>query len=258
MARPWVTWGYALVCVLYAWQVTGFFPTEETLLPSAWSREAWQAGEWHRLLRSVVAHGGLLHLVFNLISLVGLGAGLEPRLGPARTAAVLAVAGLGGNLAHALASDVPVVGASGAIFGLLGTLLVLVPAAPITVFVVQLPVVVAAAFYAALVMLVPAFSAAAPVAHVAHLGGLGAGVALGAAYAPRKAARHAPWVGAVFVLAFVAVLWFRGHDLAEVPRLWNDQGWLAVLGYLALPLACLLGILLALGALERHAEQEDD
>lgn len=80
-----------------------------------------------RLLTSLVAHGSPLHLLSNMFSLFIIGRMLEPALGRLRYLALFLISGLGGLAAVALVvPGTPVLGASGAIFGMLGALLVLI------------------------------------------------------------------------------------------------------------------------------------
>lgn len=79
------------------------------------------AGEPYRLLASVNLHYGVLHAAVNGFVLFWLGGDLERWIGGARVALLLVAAGLGGALASALAGQAALsVGASGAIWGLLG------------------------------------------------------------------------------------------------------------------------------------------
>ena len=82
------------------------------------------AGEWWRLGTAVFLHAGLLHLFVNSFSLLALGQVLEPALGSRRFLLLLVVSGLVSGLATlAFVTDLPSVGASGAVFGLAGLLL---------------------------------------------------------------------------------------------------------------------------------------
>ena len=82
--------------------------------------------EWYRLLTSAFLHGSLLHLGFNMYVLYVLGPPLERMLGHARFLALYLIAGLGGAVASFAFSSINTVsvGASGAIFGLMGALVV--------------------------------------------------------------------------------------------------------------------------------------
>lgn len=79
-------------------------------------------GEWYRLITAAFLHGGLLHIAFNMYALYFLGPDLERFLGRIRFSIVYFVAALGGGVASYYFSDVNTisVGASGAIFGLMG------------------------------------------------------------------------------------------------------------------------------------------
>lgn len=78
-------------------------------------------GQLHRLCTGCLLHASVSHLFVNSYSLGNLGEVVEPWFGPGRTLAVYAVSGVAGNLLSLYARGAPVaVGASGAIFGLLG------------------------------------------------------------------------------------------------------------------------------------------
>ncbi|OAN33987.1 rhomboid family intramembrane serine protease [Microbacterium sp. H83] len=79
-----------------------------------------------RLLTAVFVHGGFIHLALNMLALWMLGQSLEPMLGRARFLALYLISGLGGSVAVALlAPGTATVGASGAIFGLMASLLII-------------------------------------------------------------------------------------------------------------------------------------
>jgi membrane associated rhomboid family serine protease len=85
------------------------------------------AGQWWRLLTSSFVHGNLLHLAMNMFALWQAGQLVERIFGSARFAGLYLLAGIGGSvgsLAWSLLSHHPVnsVGASGAIFGIIGGL----------------------------------------------------------------------------------------------------------------------------------------
>jgi membrane associated rhomboid family serine protease len=85
-----------------------------------------QNGEWWRLFTSGFLHIGPIHLLFNMIALWVLGRDLEIVLGRGRFLAVYLVSLLGGSAAVMLFSmpNQAVAGASGAVFGLMGGLAV--------------------------------------------------------------------------------------------------------------------------------------
>src|SRR5687768_457049 len=83
-------------------------------------------GEWWRLLTAGFLHGGLFHLLLNMYALFFLGRMLEPALGHLRFGALYFASLLAGSFGAVLLSpETPVVGASTAIFGLLGAAVVM-------------------------------------------------------------------------------------------------------------------------------------
>jgi membrane associated rhomboid family serine protease len=78
-------------------------------------------GEWYRLITSGFLHGSLLHLAFNMYFLYFLGNLLEPSIGKVRFGLIYFVSLLGGSFGALLISpNAFTVGASGAVFGMLG------------------------------------------------------------------------------------------------------------------------------------------
>lgn len=84
-------------------------------------------GEWWRLVTSGFLHFGLLHLAFNMFAMWVIGREVEAVLGRWRLLAVYLVSLLGGSAAVMLfsAGGGQTAGASGAVFGLMGALVVL-------------------------------------------------------------------------------------------------------------------------------------
>ncbi|MCA0147041.1 rhomboid family intramembrane serine protease [Blastococcus sp. LR1] len=83
--------------------------------------------QWWRVVTAAFVHIGPVHLLMNMLALLFLGSELENALGRVRYLALYLVSALGGAVAIQLFGDprVPVAGASGAIYGLLGALAVL-------------------------------------------------------------------------------------------------------------------------------------
>ena len=80
-----------------------------------------------RLLTSVLVHGSIFHVLLNMYTLWIFGQILEGMLGRGRFLALYVLSGLAGSLGVLFLSDprIPVVGASGAIFGLMGAFLII-------------------------------------------------------------------------------------------------------------------------------------
>ncbi len=81
-------------------------------------------GEWWRIVTPVFLHGGLLHFLFNSMALVQLGPLVEDEYGTERLASIYILCGIAGSAASQLLRSSHTVGASGALCGLLGLLLV--------------------------------------------------------------------------------------------------------------------------------------
>jgi rhomboid protease GluP len=80
------------------------------------------AGEWWRFLTPVFLHAGLFHIFVNMYSLYALGPAVERFFEARRMLALYLLSGIGGVVLSLVFSPQPSVGASGAIFGLLGAL----------------------------------------------------------------------------------------------------------------------------------------
>ncbi|MGW7572727.1 rhomboid family intramembrane serine protease [Streptomyces sp. NPDC054765] len=165
-------------------------------------------GEWYRLLTAMFLHQQIAHIAFNMLSLWWLGPPLEAALGRVRFIALYLLAGLGGSaLSYLLAAqNQPSLGASGAIFGLLGATAVLLRRLNYD----MKPVLILLGLNLAFTFLWP------NIAWQAHVGGLvvGAAVAFGMVHAPRhrRTLVHSATC-ALALLAVIAVVWVRTVQL---------------------------------------------
>jgi membrane associated rhomboid family serine protease len=83
-------------------------------------------GDWWRLITAAFLHANIVHIGFNMFALWVIGGPVEHYLGRSRFLGLYLVAGLAGSAGALLQSPTGVtVGASGAIFGILGALLIL-------------------------------------------------------------------------------------------------------------------------------------
>jgi membrane associated rhomboid family serine protease len=83
-------------------------------------------GDWYRLITAAFLHYGPIHLGMNMLALWWIGRPLENWLGPVRYLLLYLVSGLAGSAGALIANPTAVtVGASGAIFGILGAAIVL-------------------------------------------------------------------------------------------------------------------------------------
>ena len=157
------------------------------------------AGEWWRLLTGGFLHFGPIHLLFNMMALWVIGRDVEPALGRGRFLAVYLVSLLGASTAVMLLTTpgANVAGASGAVFGLMGALVVLLRRLRIPLGQVGGLV----AINLAITFLLPGISVAG------HLGGLVTGAVATAALVYAPAQRRTPvQVGALAGLALLLLV----------------------------------------------------
>jgi rhomboid protease GluP len=162
-------------------------------------------GEWYRLLTATFVHVGLIHLLTNMWCLWNLGLLGEPLLGPWGMVAVYMLTGIAGNL---LSLGVNVVmrdfvsvgaGASGAVFGIAGILIVLLSnhKLPIPAFELQ-RLRKSVIQFAGLNLVIGLATIALPVIRIdnsAHVGGFLFGLALGVPLVPRMTSGRARYLG---------------------------------------------------------------
>ena len=84
------------------------------------SERIMQGQEMYRLVTPIFLHGGLLHLGTNMISLQRVGGDVEKLFGSGRYLVTYVAAGVAGNVLSAMKSPNPSLGASGAVFGIVG------------------------------------------------------------------------------------------------------------------------------------------
>ena len=115
---------YLLVAICASYLIQLLVPSYESnfLL----YRAGIESGEYYRLLTVALLHGGLLHLGFNMYSLHLLGTSVENFYGRGRYATILLISQLAASCASIFLNTANVysIGASGAIFGLFGSLAV--------------------------------------------------------------------------------------------------------------------------------------
>jgi rhomboid protease GluP len=157
------------------------------VLGASWA-EPVLAGQVWRLATAMFLHAGILHLLVNAWALYQLGALVEILLGSARLAAIYFASGLVGSLASvawdlATGRAVPSVGASGAIFGLLGALIAFLLRHRDRLRPEARSLLLQLLFWAGINIV---FGFTTPmIDNAAHLGGLAAGFVLGAFVRPR-------------------------------------------------------------------------
>ena len=114
-----------LLCVIFGLQLSHHaLATEESIVAAgALKRSNILAGEVWRLLSAVFLHGSLDHIIGNCLVLYVLGMAVEHAYGRLQLLIVFLLSGVTGSLLSFSLSEGPSVGASGAIFGLIGCLI---------------------------------------------------------------------------------------------------------------------------------------
>ncbi len=151
-------------------------------------------GAWYTLVSSIFLHGGWFHLIGNMWFLWVFGNNIEDSMGSARFVGFYLLCGVLAALAQILvqrSSPVPMVGASGAISGIMGAYLVLYPRVRVHMLVVLVFFITTVSVPAYLMLLYWAFiqfissvptlaggASGGGVAFLAHLGGFVVGAAL--------------------------------------------------------------------------------
>ena len=135
-------------------------------------------------LTSMFMHGGLFHLFANMISLMFIGSLVERILGPKRYLYFYLLSGLFAGLFFVLWSlifpadlNLYAVGASGALFGLVGFLMLITPNLPVYVMFIPIPIKMKYAAPGILIVLwLISIAGDVPIGNTAHLGGLICGI----------------------------------------------------------------------------------
>ena len=150
------------------WQYFAFFPALAIKWP--WT-----------LITSVFLHADFNHLLFNMFALFFFGSYLERLLGSNRFLIIFISAGIVGNIGYLVTASnnmIPAIGASGAAYGLMGTLSVLAPFMSVYIWgLLPVPIIILTAVYAFIDVV--GLSAPSGIAHGAHLAGLIVGIAFG-------------------------------------------------------------------------------
>ena len=176
-------------------QFTGTTPYAAPVLPPALT-----------IATSMFLHGGVLHLLGNMVFLWIFGNNVEDATGHLRFLVFFLACGTAAAIAHIAtnpASNVPMVGASGAISGVLGAYFLLYPHARIVTLVwlgffaqtVQIPAFVFLGFWFLMQFLSLAGDGDSGVAFAAHIGGFVAGLLSLVAFKQRRIRLWSPMTG---------------------------------------------------------------
>jgi membrane associated rhomboid family serine protease len=180
--------GQHLNAAMFSYGVTPATLVGDNQLPAAMYR----IPPWATLLTSMFLHGGWMHLIGNMLYLWIFGDNVEDAMGHTRFIVFYVVCGIAAALAQALpdpSSTVPMIGASGAISGVLGAYLLLFPRTHVLVFLplgvfsrlIHLPALLVLGFWFVLQIISSAMASdetGGGVAWGAHIGGFVAGMIL--------------------------------------------------------------------------------
>ena len=125
-APPLILFLIAANLAMFAWEVSaGALADEDAIVEAgALVRDRVLAGEWWRLVSAMFLHGSVDHILGNVIVLYIVGLACEHAFGGARTVLVYFASGAAGALVSMAAGPGPSVGASGAIFGVIAAVVV--------------------------------------------------------------------------------------------------------------------------------------
>ncbi|MDQ0095086.1 rhomboid family intramembrane serine protease [Paeniglutamicibacter psychrophenolicus] len=205
--RPIVTYVLiAINAVVFALQMTIPSFTNHLVYAGLYTSGYFEPEPW-RMITSIFAHSTSFigHIAFNMYALYICGRVLEPMLGRLRFLALYLVAGLGGSVAVLLITDprVPVLGASGAVFGLFAAMFVLLRSRGVQ----SMQIVILIVINLAIGFIFPG------IAWEAHVGGmvLGAAVAAVMAYSPKGPRQAAmQWAGTTLLVLLLVALTLYG------------------------------------------------
>lgn len=133
------------------------------------------SGMFWQFLTYMYVHGGFAHIFFNMFALLMFGPTIEETMGTKKYFIFYTLCGLGSGLFHILINGVgiiPLVGASGAIFGVVTAYGLMFPRNIIYVYFVPMPAIVAIGLFAGISILFGVSGVQGGVAHFGHLGGM--------------------------------------------------------------------------------------
>jgi membrane associated rhomboid family serine protease len=197
--RPYLNYSLiAINAVVFIWEasVTGFFTnqyaTEALFRNYGAVPQSVLSGNIASLVTSMFMHGGIAHIIGNMVFLFVFGDNLEDKFGRTKYLLMYIGWGMAAAILHSLyavsvgGGEVPAVGASGAISGVLGAYLVMFPRAKVfTVIIaffittVRIPAIAYIPFWFVLQVIFAFIGEPGGVAYFAHIGGFVVGMGTG-------------------------------------------------------------------------------
>jgi len=160
------------------------------------------------LITHMFIHQNFLHIFFNMIMLLSFGYLLEKKIGTSKFLLLYFLSGIFGGLAHSLFypnSYIPLVGASGAIFGLMGAAAFLDPTLIIYVFLIPMPIILFAALYFFIATYLIEIGVTFGIGHAAHIGGMLFGSLSAFSINPRKALKGLGYAILTFIILIAII-----------------------------------------------------
>ncbi len=189
---------------------------EEIFSMFGFSVKAFLSGNILCMLTCIFLHGSFEHLFFNSLGLFFFGNILEEEIGPVRTLAIFFFSAIFGELVLVLLAflglypaNIPTIGASAGIFGLIGAAMILRPFALVSFpYILPLPVVVIAVLYIVSNILLflsqVVYAQQSQIAYAAHIAGAFCGIVIGMRLTEHNRAMIAMLI--LLILAFLPVI----------------------------------------------------
>ena len=226
---PIITYAIIAVCFFVYFlenfwsRANGEFFVREIFDNYGFSLEGLLAGRWWSFFTSIFLHSSPEHLILNMLALFFFGRHLEMKVGKLRYVFVFFATAVAGNFAVAASSligwmpaNVPTIGASAAIFGIMGAGMIINPFEIVMhPYLVPVPFLLVALIYT--IYNISAFVGVltsgqeSDIAYIAHIGGILAGALYGFTHEGAKK-------GALVVLAIFIILFFFPFVLTEVEK----------------------------------------
>ena len=208
--KPYITIGLILIntilfVLMYLFDYKNYFINHY----SVWGYGIVNNLEIYRLITGTFLHGGLMHFLLNMYSLYIIGSQMEGFLGRGKYLIVYLFSAILGSLFSITFNTIPSVGASGAIFGLMGSLLYFGYHYRVylgTVIRSQIIPII-------LINLLIGFTSGGEIDNFAHIGGLIGGalitMAVGVKYKSTKAEMINGWIVSLILMAFMFFVAFN-------------------------------------------------
>lgn len=179
--RFFALWISAICIVVFVLQllIPGF--TETLLLDSSAYSQVW------RFVTSIFLHGDIMHIAYNLFALILFGSILEKLIGSNKFLLVFLVTGILANIISVNFYDSSL-GASGAIFGVIGALIIVRPMLVVWAFGLPMPIFIAGILWVGVDLL--GVLSPSNVANIAHLSGMFFGLILGLLFRDWRNEKH--------------------------------------------------------------------